>query len=165
MELLSMRNRYWEGTTISSERSETLLSMSVPATLHGVRVLCLALVGVLREQCEDQQYIDQFESAVAEAANNIVQHGMGVCELARIDVEVIAEGEAVAVSLRDYGPHFDPVAYLEADDDPQVDIHAATESHARVGLKLIRRLVDELEYHRLPNGNQLILRKYLSVPS
>jgi len=142
-------------------QEESLLSMRVPATLRGVRMLCTALVGVLREQCDDDRFVDQFESAVAEAANNIVQHGLKQCAGGCIEVSVSVAGDTVSVALRDQAPPFNPLTRLSGQNEPLLDIAAATEEHAGVGLKLLRRMVDALEYRREPDGNRLILRKRL----
>jgi anti-sigma regulatory factor (Ser/Thr protein kinase) len=93
--------------------------------------------------------------AVDEAAANAILYGSG----ARQPVEVAVEATAdwVEATILDHGPALLPPP-RSAGGDPE-----ALGTHGR-GLRLLRRLVDEVRLERVKRGTRVTLRRWIGPP-
>ena len=118
--------------------------------------ICEYVAKSARDAGLDGESTYEIELAANEASANIIDHAYGG-ESERI-IECVCEGdnEGLIVILRDWGKPFDPRAIREADFD--VPLEQLTMRGA--GIRIIRRAVDEIDYHSGPNGmNELKLKK------
>lgn len=93
--------------------------------------------------------------AVDEAATNIILHGYQGQE-GIIEIEVVQEGDALVVRLRDETVPFDPTSV------PPPDLTVPLEQRAPggLGIYLIRQVMDEVMYRiTSQGGNELTLVK------
>lgn len=95
--------------------------------------------------------------ALEEAVANIINHAFtGVSPPPRISVELIVENDRVAAEIVDNGRPFDPTAV------PEPDCASPLENRdiGGLGIHLIRRMMDRVEYRRTGDENRLRLEKH-----
>jgi len=97
--------------------------------------------------------------AVDEAVTNIILHGYAGKE-GMVEVELERQDDALVVRLRDRAPQFDPTSISA----PDLTLRLEQRRPGGLGIYLIRRLVDRIQY-RVPaqGGNELTLVKQLSI--
>jgi serine/threonine-protein kinase RsbW len=144
----------------------SMVKLSVPGTLlyrdvvlRTVESMCrLVRSGVNLEQEPDHDgpemnFDDQIVSAVGEAFNNIALHGYSTSHRGDVDIELEFQRQALTIRLYDRGKGFD----LANQSSPDLD----SLPESRMGLYIIRALMDEVTYERgiPPSQNVLTLTK------
>lgn len=102
---------------------------------------------------DDEIYAVQL--AVDEACSNIIEHGYGGEERGEIECQCTIEPDRFIVTIQDQGARFDPTQATEP------DVHCELEKRpiGGLGLYLIRRLMDDVEFETSERGNTLRLIK------
>jgi anti-sigma regulatory factor (Ser/Thr protein kinase) len=95
--------------------------------------------------------------ALEEVVTNVITHGYRGEEGRPILIEVAVPAEELVASVEDQGPPFDPLLAPE----PDVSLPPDQRSHGGVGLLLVRKLMDRLEYTRTNGTNRLVIHKRL----
>jgi len=112
------------------------------------------------EACDEAAFSERETSntklAVDEACTNIIKHAYGNTGEGKITVSVSITPGDVKVSLSDTGKKFDYAAI----QDPDLDEYVETGRKGGLGIYLINRLMDGVEYHASDAGNELILSKH-----
>jgi serine/threonine-protein kinase RsbW len=92
-----------------------------------------------------------------EAFTNVVQYAYD--DKARHDVELTLEktGDMLRITLVDDGKYYDPTQA----PDPDISLSAGERPIGGLGIYLIRKMMDEVEYERKGNKNVLVMRKKL----
>ena len=105
-----------------------------------------------------ERIVGAFLVALDELLVNLVEHG-GCPGPASIDVRLDRAAACLSVRVVDRGEAFDPL--LEA---PNPDTTSALENRpvGGLGLLLVRRLMDRVEYRRADGSNQLTIAKHLN---
>jgi serine/threonine-protein kinase RsbW len=94
--------------------------------------------------------------AVDEACANIIGHAYGEEGLGDIEVSYRIDGNGLTLSLRDFGRPFDPTGVPQPDLDSPLEARSA----GGLGLYLMRKLMDRVEFESSPDaGNVLTLVK------
>ncbi len=133
--------------------------VTVEATADAVRTLCSTVREVVLQVSNNQEVATWIEMAIAEAGNNIVQHGYGDSGEGEIRLEAKANREMVEVSLIDFASPYNP---LEAEVDfENWDYSNADEVSAGLGLGIMRAMMDDANYERVDNSNRLTMRRSL----
>jgi len=100
------------------------------------------------------------ELAVCEACENIILHGYGDDSTGEIEVAVQTEPDNITIELWDDAPAFDPANFpttlKQSIDDPPV---------GGLGLVIMHRVMDDMEYHRKEGRNQLRMRRSRKSPA
>ena len=103
-------------------------------------------------------YLNRLQIAVDEAVTNIIEHGYaGVTPGgAKVTLTIRVDAERFRIVIEDDGRSFDPQQLPEVD----VKKHATAGHSGGLGIFLMRRVMDEIEYH-YENGkrNRLVLVK------
>ncbi|GAB4505288.1 MAG: hypothetical protein Fur0043_22830 [Anaerolineales bacterium] len=100
------------------------------------------------------------QSAVDEASANIIEHAYGGEGKGLIEVECTWSQDAFKVILRDRGQPFDPASVPE----PNLSGDLSRRKVGGLGIYLMRRLMDEVEYRSSPvDGNVLTMVKRKGV--
>lgn len=137
------------------------LTLRIPA-----RPESLALVrAIVTQMAEDaglpEQEVGKVEIAVDEACTNILEHGYRGLEVKQpeIELQIARDDSALRVQIFDRARPFDMTTYSV----PTFPDHWH-DGHTRgVGIYLIRRCMDEINYRRLQDDrNMLELVKYLA---
>jgi serine/threonine-protein kinase RsbW len=106
---------------------------------ENVLVVRQALTGVAGTVGLDGLETNDLNTAVTEAANNVVQHAYEG-EEGPLEVEVYARAGAVTVVVRDHGIGIRPHA------------EGSEEAHPGIGLPVIHALTQSVEFRNLPGG-------------
>ena len=116
---------------------------SHPRWLRMVRTVvseCLLMIGIEEK--------DKIVTAVDEACSNIMRHGYGGSKDGRICLECHLGSESLEFTLKDFGLAIDPEK-----------MNTKTSSEIKpggMGLMLMRRYMDKVEYTRTENGENIM---------
>lgn len=105
------------------------------------------------------QYLNRLQIAVDEAVNNIIEHGYTDQPpgKAAIEMELIVEPSRFRMIIEDHGLTFDPEEFGDVD----IQKHVNTGSSGGLGVFLMRKIMDLIEYHaEKGKKNRLVLVKY-----
>lgn len=92
---------------------------------------------------------------IEEAFSNIVFYAYEPGDSEKIDLSLDCEGNMLVIELRDRGRAFDPTAK----EDPDTTIPAEEREIGGLGIFLIKKLTDSVEYARIDGVNVLTIRK------
>ncbi len=122
-------------------------------------------IGRFIQEAAQNAGFDEMESyacelAVSEACENIILHGYGDDSTGEIEVFVQTEPDNITIELWDDAPPFDPANYSTKLDPPIDDPPIGG-----LGLVIMRKVMDEMEYHRREGYNQLRMRRSRKPPA
>lgn len=106
----------------------------------------------------EAQSVDEIELAVDEACANVMLHAHGRDPGKQIAIVVYLEPSRLTIGVKDEGALFDPTKV----PSPDMEEYLRTRKVGGLGIYLIRRLMDEVEYRTGEDGkNELRMVKYL----
>jgi anti-sigma regulatory factor (Ser/Thr protein kinase) len=136
--------------------------LKVPGTGEGIRAALDALESLMSARGLTKAVTWPVEVSLDEVLANVVRHGHGEHGAAaslelelRLDAGVAPPECEVVVA--DDGPEFDPLSAPEPDTSLGIDERPI----GGLGIALVRRLMDEVEYERRDGKNLLRLRRRL----
>lgn len=146
----------------AQSRQERCLGTVVWTTCEHVEVSNPDLVSVLRGKINsaaeaagaDGDALCDIQIAAGEALANAYRHGSPRKGVSQIDVRCMSCSEAFIVEVQDEGAAFDP------DATPEPDPHTL-QDHG-MGIYLMRRAMDVVEFSSKPSGNRVRMVKWLS---
>ena len=103
-----------------------------------------------------ESVVEQLKIAVDEACTNIIKHAYDGEGEHVIDIAVIITYDKLVVRLRDRGRSFDPNTYSE----PNLVEFAKSGKGGGLGVHIINRLMDRVEYKTKGSVNECCLVKY-----
>ncbi len=101
--------------------------------------------------------INNIALAVDEACTNIIKHAYNYAEDQDINVVVTMNKTEFQVQIVDHGKHFDP----ERVQMPEMKEYLSHYKRGGLGMYLMKKLVDKVEYSIQPKQNVVRLTKYL----
>ena len=136
--------------------------LSVPGTSQGVRAALDALAALTTAHGLSKAVCWPVEVSLDEVMANVVEHALdGRGSAATVDVELRldlgVEPPLCEMMVVDDGPEFDPLSAAEPDPSLGVEERPI----GGLGLALVRRLMDEVQYERRDGRNRLRLRRRL----
>jgi serine/threonine-protein kinase RsbW len=135
--------------------------LSVPGTDEGIQTALDALAGLLGGQGLSKAVTWPVEVSLDEVLANVVRHGLEGREAATVEIELSldagVEPPACEVVVADDGPGFNPLSVPE----PDTSLGIEERPIGGLGIALVRRLMDEVEYERRDGKNRLRLRRRL----
>lgn len=145
--------------------------LRVPADLDHLKEIRDFIGRIGKKYHISEKIINAFKLAADEASTNIIRHAYRD-KSGDITVRAIIRKRSVTISLIDQGRYFDPNRVK----DPDLKRYVAIGKRGGLGIFMIRRLVDEMDYRRTEEGNELRLTKnreverkpffsFLSLPS
>ncbi len=99
--------------------------------------------------------VNAFKLGIDEAATNIIKHAYRDWA-GMITLRVIVKKNSMTVILIDQGKYFDPSRV----DDPDLKRYVDIGKKGGLGIFMMRRLLDEIDYQHTEEGNELRLTKY-----
>ncbi len=102
-----------------------------------------------------EKLINTFKLAIDEAATNIIAHGYRD-QQSHITIQAIVKRKSITIVLIDQGPFFDP----NWAEEPDLLNSAETGERPHLGIFLLRKLIDKIEYSKTDAGNELRLTKH-----
>jgi serine/threonine-protein kinase RsbW len=136
--------------------------LSVRGTSEGVRAALDALADLTATHGISKAVSWPVEVSLDEIMANVVEHAFGGRgEAATVDVELRLdlgiEPPVCEMMVVDDGPEFDPLSI----EEPDSTLGMEQRRIGGVGLTLVRRLMDEVQYERRDGRNRLRLRRRL----
>ena len=136
--------------------------LSVPGTDDGIRAALEALEALTAAHGLSRAVTWPMEVSLDEVLANVVRHGLeGRGETASVELELrldpAAEPAVCEVVLVDDGPEFDPLATPE----PDTSLGVEDRPIGGLGIALVRKLMDEVEYERRDGRNRLRMMRRL----
>jgi len=99
--------------------------------------------------------VNAFKLSIDEAATNIIKHAYRDSE-GFITMKIIIKKNSMTVILIDQGKFFDPARIKDPDLKRYVDIG----KKGGLGIFIMKKLIDEVDYRHTEEGNELRLTKY-----
>ena len=131
------------------------LNLTVPAQLDMIEAICDAVDSAAAAAGFDERTRYACQLAASEACENIVKHGYGEDASGKIEIRLRASLNDLTIELLDTAPPFNPASPPNATpwsvEDPPV---------GGLGLLIIHRVMDEVEYERTQGQNRLLMRKH-----
>ncbi len=101
--------------------------------------------------------VDEIRLAVDEAFTNIVKHAYNYDKEQKVSLKTGADQHAFWISICDQGRPYDPTSYTE----PNIAERIKQGKRGGVGVYLIKKLMDKVEYSTIGSTNQIRLIKHL----
>ncbi len=131
------------------------IALRVPRDTYYLSLIRHAVVDLARRVGFEAAATAEIEMAVDEACSNAVRHAEGDA----VSIEAVADASGIAVTVH-YGG--EPFAF-ERCGAPDLEAYLAERQPGGLGVYIIRRFMDEVEYRHRPDcGNELRMRKYLA---
>lgn len=132
------------------------IELSLPSVLGYEKIARRAAEAVAEEVDLPQDRIEDLKTAVAEACMNAIEHGNQFEHTTNVTVHISVSGDKLKVTVADVGRQ--PI--------PDAVTRPNATSQSGWGMFFIQRLVDEVNFVRLPNGgNQVQMVIYLNQSS
>ncbi len=103
--------------------------------------------------------VEQFKLAVDEACTNVIEHAYGGDETQKVELAVIIDHDRFTVRIRDKGTPFNRSTYQE----PNLLEFTKRGKSGGLGVHIMRRLMDRVEYRTRGQTNEVLLTKYRIV--
>lgn len=104
-----------------------------------------------------EETVQALRMAAEEACANVIEHAYAGDASYEIDVAVIADADRFTIRIRDEGEPFRPEAYAT----PDVHKLIKRRQSGGLGVHLMHRLMDQVEYRTRPEGtNEVALTTY-----
>ncbi|MFH1943264.1 MAG: SpoIIE family protein phosphatase [bacterium] len=130
----------------------------VPADLDYLGEMRDFVTRIGRKYGVSERIINAFKLAIDEAGTNIIRHAYRDWE-GFITIQMIIRDKNVTVALIDQGHTFNPNNVRDPDLQRYVDIG----KKGGLGIFIIRRVIDEIDYRKTIHGNELRLTKHRDV--
>jgi len=130
----------------------------VPADVNYLGEMRDFITRVGRKYGVAERIINTFKLAIDEAGTNIIRHAYRDWE-GFITIRLIIRDKSVTVSLIDQGHTFDPNRVRDPDLQRYVDIG----KKGGLGIFIIRRVIDGIDYRKTVEGNELRLTKHRKI--
>jgi serine/threonine-protein kinase RsbW len=129
------------------------LTVRVAATPAGLQLAAAEFNRFLAEHQGHEAGSWPLQVALDEILSNIVHHATAGQEAGFIDIAVALRDDAVELMVSDDGPAFDPLQLPE----PRVSAPLEDRGPGGLGVHLVRRLMDRVEYRRDGGRNCLVM--------
>lgn len=108
----------------------------------------------------NEHQVFDIQMAVDEACTNSMEHAYDGQDTGEVTVCCYSEDGDLVIKVTDYGKPFDPSQVPE----PDVSLPLEQRSIGGLGLYLMRRLMDSVEFSKqTPCGNEVTMRKHLNL--
>ena len=133
----------------------------VPSATRYLKKVRRFIRGHGRKADYPEEVISEICTAVDEACANIIEHAYKGQPDKEVRIEVAIKPTCCEVSLSDEGDTFDRSAYRE----PDVVLLTQRRASGGLGVRMIRSLMDLVEYKTRGSTNEIKLTKYCSPQS
>ncbi len=104
-----------------------------------------------------EKEIGNIRLAVDEAYTNIIKHAYKNIPAKPVEIELGSDNSQLWISIKDEGESFDPGAYNE----PDIRERIKNKQRGGMGVYLIRKLMDNVQYNRSGHMNEIRMIKHL----
>ncbi len=134
--------------------------LSIMGRLEEIARIRDFVTAIAQEVGMSDQAIHHCALAIDETCTNIIEHGYQF-DGANKTIEIICQSssDGLMIHIRDEGPAFNPL--IRPDPDPTADLEERSEGGW--GIFFTKKVMDEVQYFRDGNYNQLSLSKYFKA--
>ncbi len=137
---------------MSTTKEKSLLVHATTENISHVRNFVALHAGECGFSVEDT---DEIRLAVDEAYTNIIKHAYRFDESQTVTIKVTCEGDQFKVVIGDHGSRYDPETYQE----PNIEERIKLRKRGGVGVYLIQKLMDHVEYRQNGSLNEIVMTK------
>ncbi|MFQ5675521.1 MAG: SpoIIE family protein phosphatase, partial [bacterium] len=131
--------------------------LKVPAHIDYLGDLRDFVVRIGKKHGFSDKHINAFKLAVDEAATNIIRHAYRESdEQGLITIRAVVKKSSLTLSLIDQGAYFDPKRVK----DPNLNRYVEIGKKGGLGIFIMRKLMDNIEYRKTEEGNELRITKF-----
>ncbi len=105
----------------------------------------------------NQKIISEIRLAVDEAYTNIIKHAYDNNAAEKVSIEIGSDDDQLWITLIDNGKSFDPDSYSE----PDLMRRIKEKKRGGMGVYLIRKVMDQVQYNRRGKSNEIRMVKNL----
>jgi serine/threonine-protein kinase RsbW len=140
------------------ESVERTFQLHVPSSTENLSMI-REFVGRVGERAGmDTAELTKLELAVDEACANVIEHAYGSDNTREVTVKAVLDAECVQIEIVDTGRGFDPAQVEQVNLDQLINQRKS----GGLGMRLIRSLMDEVQYQIVPGQkNELRMVKKL----
>ncbi len=136
--------------------------LKIPANIDYLGELREFVTKVGKKHGFSDKIINAFKLAIDEAGTNVIRHSYRGSESEGfITIRALVKKNSLTVCLIDQGKYFDPKHVKDPDLQRYVDIG----KKGGLGIFIMRKLMDEIDYRRTEEGNELRLTKNRDTPA
>jgi len=128
--------------------------LRVPAKVDYLKELRDFVTKVGKKHGFSDRVINAFKLSIDEAATNIIKHAYRDWD-GDITLKIIVKSKSMTLVLIDQGKYFDPRQV----NDPDLQRYVAIGKKGGLGIFMMRRLLDGIDYRKTELGNELWLTK------
>jgi serine/threonine-protein kinase RsbW len=140
---------------------ERKFTLHVPSSTENLALIREFVTSVGRQAKLDEAEVHNLELAVDEACANVIEHAYGHEHDKEVVVRAVFDEEELGIEVTDTGRGFDPASIPQVELDKLI----AQRKTGGLGLRLIRTLMDEVNYEIVPGQkNQLRMTKKIRKP-
>jgi serine/threonine-protein kinase RsbW len=132
---------------------ERTFMLQVPSSTENLAIIRDFMTGIGAQAGLADGEVAKLELAVDEGCANVIEHAYGPDTTKEVSVSVTVDDDAISISVVDTGQGFDPGSIEEVELDKLV----AARKSGGLGMRLIRSLMDEVQYEMIP-GKKNVLR-------
>ncbi len=136
-------------------------AMTIPSSTEHLGRVRDAVRDSISQPHIPQGFASQLILAVDEALANVILHSCGNRSGVTIDVSIATDDEKVQVTVRNKGPYFDPATFPGLD----IEAHLRDGTRPSLGIYLMRKILDDIQYSHNDGLNELVLTKYVIKPA
>ncbi len=129
--------------------------VKVPAQFNYLRVLRNFVVRIGKKYGFSSGELYAFKASVDEACSNIIEHGYNHKD-GSITIKAIVKNECLVIELVDQGKSFDPKQVKR----PNLKKYIDTRKKGGLGVFIMRKLLDDIDYRATKDCNILRLIKF-----
>jgi serine/threonine-protein kinase RsbW len=137
---------------------ERTFALHVPSSTENLALIRDFISNIGCQAGFDEKEVARIALAVDEACANVIEHAYGSDDTREVKIRVVIEDEQITFEIQDTGRGFDP-SQIEARD---VEELIRQRKSGGLGLRLIRTIMDDVQYQIVPgHKNELKMVKKL----
>lgn len=134
---------------------ERKFSLHVPSSTENLALIRDFVSGIGAQVGFDENEVARLALAVDEACANVIEHAYGSDTTREVTVRAVVEQGAIHFDIVDSGRHFDPAA-IKPESVEELVKHRRS---GGLGLRLIRTIMDDVQYSISGDMNELRMTK------
>ncbi|MFQ5571149.1 MAG: ATP-binding protein [Rhodothermales bacterium] len=136
--------------------ARSIHTLAIPSSTRYLEDVRRFVVMHAQEADFPEDAVEHFKIAVDEACTNVIEHAYGGQSDREVDIAIIIDADKFTIRIRDKGLPFDQSTYQE----PDLLELTRHRKGGGLGVHIIRRLMDRVEYRKRGRVNEIRLTKY-----
>ena len=136
--------------------ARSIHTLAIPSSTRYLEDVRRFVVSHAQEAQLPDDYVEQFKIAVDEACTNVIEHAYKGQDGHEVDIAIIIDTDRFTVRIRDEGEPFDESSYHE----PNLLHLTKMRKKGGLGVHIIRRLMDRVEYRKRGHVNEIQMTKF-----